>query len=132
LSDNFFALTHQSEISLHLTHKCRQKSRWLAAGWAIVIFLLSVAPSEQLPDIDWAAAPDKWAHALVYGILAMLIYCSTGHKWAAPGLSTAYGIIMEVVQYAFFPGRYFEIWDALANFIGAIAATWIMYKFFNS
>jgi VanZ family protein len=77
-------------------------------------------------------APDKWAHALVYGVLAALIYRSTSHKWVALGLSTAYGIAMEVVQYAFFPGRYFEIWDALANFMGAIAAIYIMRKFFNS
>jgi len=38
--------------------------------------------------------------------------------------------VMEVVQYAFFPDRYFEFWDIVANIIGALAAL-LLLKLIN-
>ena len=35
-------------------------------------------------------------------------------------LSSIFGICMELMQYYFFPGRYFEYLDIIANIIGAI------------
>lgn len=36
-----------------------------------------------------------------------------------------YGIALEVVQYVFFPNRYFEWWDAIANVSGVLIGTLI-------
>lgn len=44
-------------------------------------------------------------------------------------ISTTYGIGMEVVQYTFFPGRYFEFWDIVANISGAFAGVILFRKF---
>ena len=45
---------------------------------------------------------------------------------------TIYGILMEGMQYAFFPGRYFEVLDIIANIIGAIIGLIFFQKFFMS
>jgi VanZ family protein len=43
------------------------------------------------------------------------------------GLSTFYGVLMEFVQYAFIPGRFYEYDDMLANAIGAVIG-WFCFK----
>lgn len=50
-------------------------------------------------------------------------------SWLMVGGMVAYGILLEIVQFRFFPGRYFEWWDMLANLVGAISAKGI--NFFN-
>ena len=49
----------------------------------------------------------------------------------ALGISIIYGIGMEVVQYTFFPGRFFEIPDIIANIIGSILGLYLFKRFFN-
>ena len=95
-------------------------------------------PGQQLPKIDWLMTPDKFGHAAVYGVLTVGVYYSLRpyiksiirNRWLAFGIASIYGIAMEVVQYAFFPGRYFEIWDIVANIIGAFAAL-LLLKLIN-
>ena len=105
--------------------------------WALIILALSIMPSEQLPTVRGLWAPDKWAHALVYGLLAYGIWralLKTGSTYPAYRTSALlagfYGILIEVVQYAFFPGRYFELLDIVANIIGILGALMICKLFF--
>lgn len=94
---------------------------------------------KQLPQITWVSSPDKWAHAAVYALLATGVWHSaTGmmtserNRYAlAFGVAAGYGIGMEIIQYSFFPGRYFEVWDIVANIIGAFVALVVLNKFFN-
>lgn len=115
---------------MHLANRSSLISQILTLLWAIVIFILSTMPGQQLPKIDWLMTPDKFGHAAVYGVLTVGVYYSfrpylkskMSSGWLSFGIASIYGIAMEVVQYTFFPNRYFEIWDIVANIIGALGA----------
>lgn len=94
--------------------------------WLICITWLSTKGGVALPGFRLIGA-DKLAHAAAYGLLAWLVL------WAFPqdklsGLfkvwlfAAGYGAAMEWVQYRFFPNRFFEFDDMLANAIGAFLA----------
>ncbi|MEM1216266.1 MAG: VanZ family protein [Bacteroidota bacterium] len=111
--------------------------RLLTVGWMVMIFVLSTMPGKQLPRVDWLSSPDKWAHAFVYGVLTIGLYLSLTGRWqgliGAGFIASLYGAGLEIVQYAFFPGRYFEVSDIVANISGAIVAGLIWnYNFNNS
>ena len=110
-----------------------------ALAWCIVILALSTGSGISLPKDWWNLfSPDKFGHAIVYGVLAVLIYRGlaesnmgiTKKNALSILLSTAYGILMEILQYSFFPGRYFEVLDIIANIIGSILGVTIFYYFF--
>lgn len=123
---------------MHLIRYSSLMYQILTLLWALVILILSTMPGKQLPKIDWLMTPDKFGHAAVYGVLTVGLFFSflpyitkpVSNRWYAFALASFYGIGMEVVQYAFFPGRYFEIWDIVANIIGALAAV-IFLKLIN-
>lgn len=77
--------------------------------------------------------PDKFGHAFVYGVLAIGLYQSFSGAWKnafyAGFWSSAYGIAMELIQYGFFPGRYFELWDIVANISGVFIALLVLKYF---
>ncbi len=113
--------------------------RWIpAAGYALLLLLVSTMSGEQLPRIDWVASPDKWAHLVAYALFTWLLFWPLEHSRPerrarqqnlALLISAAYGLLMEVLQYAFFPGRYFEVWDLVANISGATLAWVVRRKF---
>lgn len=101
-----------------------------ALSWLLVITGLSVLPSVPLPKFD-LLSPDKLGHAAAYGLLVWLFFrgwrragrpFSRGLMAGAPFFAAGYGVLMEFVQGAFIPGRFFEYDDMLANAIGAAAA----------
>jgi VanZ family protein len=109
-----------------------------AFAWALLILFLSTLPSVNLPETIWdLLAPDKLAHAAVYFILTVLIFyglhrldlLSRNTIIFAILISSGYGILMEVIQYSFFPNRYFELLDIIANIIGSIGSLLILKYF---
>jgi VanZ family protein len=42
-------------------------------------------------------------------------------------VAIGFGALMETVQFGFFPDRYFEILDLIANIIGSICGSAIYY-----
>lgn len=113
-----------------------------AIGCAIVILILSAKPGINLPE-SWfdLIAMDKLGHAVVYGVLTYLLLRGfkkedmTGFAGNSPVsaliISIVYGISMELMQYFFFPGRFFELYDIIANIIGSILGLYI-FKYFNN
>lgn len=109
----------------------------VAISWMIVIIILSTIGGPKVPGWGWIdmISPDKWAHAFVYAVLMILLLrinrakVYSSKKWTNGLLMIciSLGILMEIVQYLFFPGRYFEILDIIANIIGAF----IGMRFFN-
>lgn len=106
--------------------------------WALVILFLSTLPSVNLPETIWdLLAPDKLAHAAVYAILTLCIFyglyqlnaLNKGSVFIAILISSIYGVLMEVIQYSFFPNRYFELLDIIANIIGSIGSLLILKYF---
>ncbi len=96
-----------------------------AFGWALIILMLSTRVGIQLPET--IVSPDKLGHFLAYGLLNWLVLWAL-HKnfrfsirFAILSIifTTIYGVAMEYIQWAFFPDRFFEYWDMLANFLGA-------------
>lgn len=98
-------------------------------------------PGKNLPQINLGELleADKIAHVGVYLILTLLIFRGLSRRkrldtrnvvWAIL-ISIGYGIFLELGQYYFFPGRYFEFFDIVANIIGSISSL-IILKFINS
>ncbi len=104
------------------------KNYRLAFLWLLLITAISTLPNPQLPDLHLFSA-DKVVHAGVYAVLAWLVlrgFSRFKNRAATErehllifGLTAGYGVLMEFVQYAFIPGRYYEYGDMLANALGA-------------
>lgn len=98
-----------------------------ALFWLVIITILSTRGGVQLPKFDLIGA-DKLGHAAAYCLLVWLILFGaarsgrTGFLWGLGAFlfATVYGIFMEFIQLNFFPGRFFEYDDMLANAIGAL------------
>lgn len=105
--------------------------------WTLVIFGLSIMPGVNLPE-SWAdlLAWDKLAHCFVYGVQVYLLLLGLLHAGRLNSSTTlgvfifsvAFGALMELIQFAFFPGRYFELLDILANTIGSIFG-WLAFRY---
>ena len=96
-----------------------------ALVWALVIFLLSHQPSGAFPSVPLPGL-DKIAHAVAYGVLALLLAFGAGFPVRAPSWSwvvavAAYGVSDEWHQ-TFVPGRSWETWDLLADAGGSLLA----------
>jgi VanZ family protein len=86
--------------------------------------ILSITPHPEkvAPVAIW----DKYGHVLAYAALSLAVHRALAASYglrgwlvlASVGLSVAYGVALEIVQY-FVPPRQAEIADALANTIGA-------------
>jgi VanZ family protein len=97
--------------------------------WSFLILYFSTKGKVNLPESWWDFfSMDKIGHFGIYGILTFLLlraftFSTSEQKkkgvQIALGISIFYGIGMEVIQYAFFPGRYFEFLDIIANIIGS-------------
>jgi VanZ family protein len=105
---------------------------------AILILWLSVSSiGIQLPES--LVSPDKLGHLLAYGLLNMLLNWALmkSGKYSPKSATlavlsvTIYGVALEFVQWAFFPNRFFEIWDMVANFSGALLAFFVSKLFFT-
>jgi len=108
-------------------------------AWAVLILYLSSTTSINLPEsIRDIFSIDKLGHFGIYGIFTILLLkgfhrsnLKLGKKevYFALIISILYGIGMEVMQYTFFPGRYFENLDIIANIIGSFTGL-LFYKLY--
>lgn len=103
-----------------------------ALAWLGTVTFLSTGPGVPLPEVKLITT-DKLAHAAAYAVLCWLIL----RTWKSPGLTqilwtilfcAGYGTLMEWVQGTFYPNRFFEYYDMLANTIGAILSG-IVWRF---
>jgi VanZ family protein len=109
--------------------------------WAAIIFALSTFGSVNPPDlVPNLLEPDKLAHAVAYFLLASLVtwgFLGNGFTFRQAVLysffgSVGYGILMELIQYHFFPNRFFEKWDIVANTIGCLLSVGVAYFLFGN
>jgi VanZ family protein len=100
----------------------------LALAWMAVLFYLSHQPSLDAPMLF--PGQDKLFHALAYGVLGFLLLGSRAP--ATDGftevqirssilIASLYGISDEFHQY-FIPGRSTDVWDWVADTLGAVIA----------
>lgn len=107
-------------------------SAWpsLAVGWqklALTLWIAGVAGTATFSLLPKFAPPgeyglDKMIHAATYAALALLAHIAFQQRRnavTAALFAIPLGCAIEVAQ-AFVPGRYGDIWDAVANSAGAV------------
>ncbi len=110
----------------------RKRARLLAILWTLLIFVLCLWPSKELPTVDVPLA-DKWAHFLLFAVLSFFWLCTWPN--AGPGYrvlillgSIGIGALVEWLQLSLPAlGRSFEFNDIIANSIGAILGLLLFY-----
>lgn len=109
-----------------------------AIAWALTILVLSLVSGLHLPKIaEKIISTDKLAHAAAYLVFCtLMMYGLRRNKVAfsnaalvSVAMGSTYGVLMEVLQYSFFPYRYFEVWDIVANIIGSLISVLVSYFF---
>lgn len=111
----------------------------LTAAYCLLIFGLSSRP--HLPDVGFSIPHlDKLVHAMIYGGLAAVV--SLGMRWSgkrphgwmrfiAPVLfAVLYGITDEVHQ-RFVPNRHFDLFDLLADGVGALLVQTVLWRWWR-
>ena len=115
-------------------------SNWLPViGYCALIFVQSsVSTVEQMPPFPYS---DKLLHFIAYGIMAAL-FCRafnsterwrrrSGHLFLLSVIATTlYGLSDEWHQ-SFVPGRAATAGDALADFAGSLAGTWLYLRYLS-
>jgi hypothetical protein len=109
------------------------RNRWLALLWSAIIFFLMIMPKGSIPSQGLFGIPhlDKIVHMILFGGFVFIWHQNFPKNplWRSIVfyfvLATAYGILMEWVQIRF-TDRDFEVWDIVADSLGAgIAAVLI-------
>jgi VanZ family protein len=108
--------------------------------WAVIILFLSLSSGVKIPEsMSDLTGTDKIGHLVIYAIFSFLAFLGVynGRKempdnfnaLLVVGLCSIYGVLMEILQFTFFPGRYFEFLDIIANIIGSFTGLFA-FKFF--
>tara|TARA_R110002073_G_scaffold230034_3_gene390963 strand:+ start:507 stop:881 length:375 start_codon:yes stop_codon:yes gene_type:complete len=100
------------------------------------ILLLSTVLSVSF-QIEGVTYTDKLSHTFAYFLLISTLLMAfykndilQGSYWLLLMIAcSAYGVFLEFVQYSFFPIRYFEWLDALANVSGVLVGGFIFAVF---
>ena len=99
----------------------------LAFTLTVITITLTLLPAKDMPETGLLNIPygDKLGHALAYISLGFSwhLVCQKFNKSELKVLIGLFllGIILEFGQFYFLVGRYFEMFDIIANIIGAIA-----------
>ncbi len=108
--------------------------------WALFILILCGLPGNDIPRLtflDWMK-PDKIVHLVLFGTLSFLLIKAFVEQTTYPSLiqrakllsiiiASIYGVVIEVLQETIFIGRTGDVFDALADSVGAFIGLW----FFN-
>ena len=110
------------------------------AVWMFIVIILSLMPGNKVPGLNWFSIfhIDKIAHLCFYFVMCILMYQSIVRENFVKRLkprALAYsvifafgvGIFMEILQSNLNAGRYFDIFDILANVAGAILAACVIH-----
>jgi VanZ family protein len=111
----------------------------LAIAWTALILIACLTPRELLPDEDRTglalglAHPDKLVHFSLFAVFAVL-WCRVRQPRIRPVYVLVAGVLLagltELAQELPFIHRDGDIWDALADSLGAVAGTvvWVVRK----
>ena len=100
--------------------------------YTLVITTLSLVQLDDIPKLN-TGFDDKIAHFLCYAILCLMWFLSfyafkvKRSLFAASAFSILFGIIIEIIQDQATVYRTAEVLDFLANTIGALAMTILIY-----
>lgn len=106
--------------------------------WALLILFLCFLPGSAIPELtflDWLK-PDKLVHLFLFGVLSFLLVkgfsfpntiaiLSNYPKFISVTISSLYGILVEIIQEYWIPGRYGDVYDSIADTAGAFIGIWL-------
>ncbi|MDF2381581.1 VanZ family protein [Nostoc ellipsosporum NOK] len=110
----------------------KQRIVWttLAVLWFIICTVLLCLPGSAFPESSWLDnIPffDKWVHVGLFAVMTFL-FCRAAMAWGREATKTfitlslisfAFGVLMEFVQHYWIPYRSFDVWDMVADGVGA-------------
>jgi hypothetical protein len=105
--------------------------------WALFILGLCVLPGTAIPELtflEWLK-PDKLIHLFLFGVLAFLLIKGFTGQLTSPFLrlhakvisiflSAFYGVVVEIIQEYCVSGRHGDVYDSIADAIGAFLGLW--------
>lgn len=114
--------------------------------WIILILVLCTLPGKDIPSNSFFEKIhfDKFVHFGLFG--GIVLFLSLGIYWQKKYISAAtltllvllaagYGLAIEFIQKYWASGRSFDMYDVMADTLGAIAGVWVfklvLYLFFN-
>ncbi len=108
-----------------------------ALVWVGVLFFASSLPGTAFPKVGWPLA-DKAVHLGLYGVLGALVVLGARRAWPNFGMirlvvrsvliATTFGLSDEIHQ-LFVPFRSFDLWDLLADTLGAALGSVFVTRF---
>lgn len=108
----------------------RQLSVVLAGLWTLLIFIGCTLPGSDLPPVHVFEHFDKLVHFTFFGVFQLLWVAAVGPRWIwiCVLLAIGYGFYLEFYQAHYVKGRSFDVWDGIADSLGALLATfWIRH-----
>lgn len=122
---------------MHLEYRTVKRLKYLLPAILVSLTVLwgSIASTSTINELNPLELSDKYIHFVGYFIVTVAWYFGLVHYQAErPAfksfmIATMLGICIEVIQYSFFPGRFFEILDIIANISGSIIGLLIFKKF---
>ena len=112
------------------------RSKTLAISWFIIMCVLFFLPGSALPaEHGWMIMIriDKLVHMFLFATLFLMWRFAFNYPqkfytiWLFLAV-VAYGLVVELVQKYWIPGRSFDLYDLLADSIGSIAG-WLVYTY---
>ena len=113
------------------------RSPVLAISWLVFISILFFLPGSSFPKNNWFAKIylDKWVHVGVFAVLLFLVCAAFNRRRNRSVLfviaGAVYGLLVEIIQKEWVPRRGFDVYDLLADIVGAMAGAavwWRVYK----
>ncbi len=95
---------------------------------ALILLVLCVAPSQDLPD---PGTGDRFEHMAAWFVLTLSGFVlAPRRRLAIPAFALAYGVVIEVLQAAMPFGRHGDPKDLLADAIGVVLAcvAWLVLR----
>jgi VanZ family protein len=105
------------------------RSKWLLLFWFLLMNVLFFLPGSDLPKQGWfefIPFYDKVVHIGLFGIWIFLSVLALRLRvphawWYILGIALVYGMLVEVIQKYWVPNRSFDLFDVLADMIGALS-----------
>ena len=116
------------------------RKQWRALLWVLFILVLTGLPGDSFPEIvsfwEWLQ-PDKVIHIFIFAVLSFIIlydartqYLQSKKRYlfgiAVVSGTALYGLLTEVLQYYVFIGRSGNVYDVMADCVGALAG-WLLF-----
>lgn len=117
------------------------RQQWRACLWALFILVITGTPGSYIPEVitfwEWLQY-DKIVHVFVFALLSLLIlYGYREQYWQSNRryvivigtivATSLYGITTEILQHYIFIGRFGNVYDAMADCLGALLG-WVVFR----